>query len=255
MTRPAPDRATSFIRARESCRLTAYQDDGGVWTCGWGSTRGVTPTTVWTQAQADAAFAADVQVAATELEAKIGRPAVDRLTEPQYAAMLSFVFNLGTPGTTIWALLKSGKLGGVPAQMLLFDHVRDRRTGQLVESKGLKNRRLAEIALWDDAGDAAAPPSGYTRAADTPPSPGAPLRKSKSFVVTAAGACATCAGAVYDYVQPAADGVRAAADKIAPMADGSPHVAQIHSLMLTVACGLTLAGVVCVAISHRRAAG
>lgn len=44
--------AALIIRRFESCRLVAYQDSGGVWTIGWGHTRGVRPRDTCTPALA-----------------------------------------------------------------------------------------------------------------------------------------------------------------------------------------------------------
>lgn len=45
--------ALKLIKLSEGCKLTAYQDGGGVWTCGWGETLGVTKYTKYTQQEAD----------------------------------------------------------------------------------------------------------------------------------------------------------------------------------------------------------
>ena len=50
---PLPLPAVALIAEREGCRLRAYRCPAGVWTCGWGETSGVTPETVWDQAEAD----------------------------------------------------------------------------------------------------------------------------------------------------------------------------------------------------------
>jgi len=48
------DMAAEMIRQFEGCRLAAYRCPAGVWTIGWGETRGVKEGDVWTQGQADA---------------------------------------------------------------------------------------------------------------------------------------------------------------------------------------------------------
>lgn len=152
------------------------------------------------KAQADAWLKADLEVAAQRIAHKLSRPAIDRLSEHQYAALLDFVFNTGTPGSSLWKIIEAGKLGQVPAQFRLFTHVHV--GGQLVELRGLKNRREAEIRLWNTADETAkatpalaaaraaqvavaeqAPTSSITRLADTPPVP-APLVQKKSFLAS-----------------------------------------------------------------------
>ena len=42
-----------LVKRFEGCRLTAYKCPAGIWTIGWGETRGVKEGDVWTQEQAD----------------------------------------------------------------------------------------------------------------------------------------------------------------------------------------------------------
>ena len=42
-----------FIKSHEALRLKAYQDSKGVWTIGWGHTKGVKPGDVITREQAE----------------------------------------------------------------------------------------------------------------------------------------------------------------------------------------------------------
>lgn len=243
--RPTPDRAIAFIKEREALRLRAYKDSVGVWTCGWGSTRGVHGGTEWTRKEAEAALAADLREAGERLERKVGVAAVARLNDCQYAAMLSFVFNLGTPGTTIWALLKKGALEGVPAQILRFNKARDPDTGELRVLKGLNNRRLLEVALWHDADDQKSPPSSVTRFVDTPPAelPQKPLASSRSFM-TVAGAAVLGAPAAFKQVS----------DTVAPFADKSHLVEQVVGWLATGSAAAAAAGLALMWLKSRRAA-
>lgn len=82
-----------LIKSFEQCRLKAYKptpDD--VWTCGWGSTKGVTEDTEWTQEQADARLLEDLQDAENCV---CLATAGTSITDNQYAALVSFVFNCG----------------------------------------------------------------------------------------------------------------------------------------------------------------
>ena len=49
----ASDKLIAYIRKAEGCRLTAYQDVAGVWTIGFGHTKGVKAGDRITQYQAD----------------------------------------------------------------------------------------------------------------------------------------------------------------------------------------------------------
>ncbi len=129
------------IRHFESCRLEAYRDPTGVWRIGWGSSRGVTPGLTITQAEADRRFEEDLAPAETAVTNLVRVP----LTDGQFAALVSFVFNCGA-GTlrtsTLLRLLNGGDYACVPAELRRF------RFAQGKPLKGLAIRRAAEAALW-----------------------------------------------------------------------------------------------------------
>ena len=94
----------ALIRKWEGChkrradgRYDAYPDPGGAdghpWTIGWGSTGpGIAKGTVWTRAQCDARFDADLQRYAAEVERALeGAPT----TQAQFDALVSFHYNTG----------------------------------------------------------------------------------------------------------------------------------------------------------------
>ena len=173
MTRAIPDLAVDFVSRWEGCELAAYRDVVGILTVGYGHTGSdVIAGLKITKAQARALLADDLRVAAARLTARIG-PVVDELTEAQYAALLSFVFNLGAnPSWTIWKLLKARKFDQVPPQLMRFVNA----GGKVVP--GLVNRRAAEASLWhtvavDEGAHEPAPPSSVTRSTPTPPTPAA----------------------------------------------------------------------------------
>lgn len=80
-----------IIKSFESCRLVAYDDGGGVWTIGWGHTRGVKRGDTCTQAQADAWLLEDV----TEAELAVHRLVKVPITQNQFDALVSFAYNCG----------------------------------------------------------------------------------------------------------------------------------------------------------------
>lgn len=268
MTRPIPALAVDFIKRAEACKLVAYQDSAGVWTVGVGHVGPeVGQGLVITQAQADADLAADLAAAAARLALCVRAPVLAALAEHQYAALLSFVFNLGAePGWTIWKLLNAGRIDAAPDQIKRFDKARDPRTGRLVDVPGLLNRRVAEIALWNTpdvnaallplAAAPPAPPSSQTRVADTPPAPAPvePLARSKSFAASAATAAAAAAGAAAPLVQQAAGGVKQVSDAISPYAGASDPVAKVqHGLMMALAV-LAAVATALVWLKHKQAA-
>jgi lysozyme len=134
------DKGNALIKSFEKCRLEAYQDEGGVWTIGWGHTP-ASPGQTCTQAQADAWFLIDVAWAVGIVNALIRVP----LTQNEFDALVSFVFNVGAGNfrsSTLRRKLNDGDYAGAAEQFLVWDHV----DGAV--SDGLKVRREAERALF-----------------------------------------------------------------------------------------------------------
>lgn len=84
------DKAKEIIKEFESLRLQAYLCPAGVWTIGWGHTKGVKKGMQITEEQAEELLREDMQDAIDVVE----RLGVE-LTENQYNALVSFVFNIG----------------------------------------------------------------------------------------------------------------------------------------------------------------
>lgn len=243
--RPIPPVCIAFIKAREKLELVAYPDPGSggaPWTVGWGSTRGVRPGMTITLEEAESRLRSDLEHAAEALEAKIGETCLHELTEHQYAALISFVFNLGTGDPKkkewdIWAILRAQKFDAVPSEMVRF-----RTSGGRV-MQGLINRRADEIKLWSTAEPGSVPddpPSSVTRTVDTPPTPVAvkPLSKSKSWWVGIVSAGLTSASAVAPQVKQGVDGATAA---IEPYVGKSEVLQAISSHLALVAAAAALA--------------
>jgi lysozyme len=135
--------ALAFIKARESCRLAAYQDSGGIWTIGYGCTGpDVGPGAVWSQQAADDALAR--RVAALENAVAL-RTARASLSVQQSAALVSFAYNVGPTafaGSHVLAFVLARNWIAAVKALLTWDHVNG------VESQGLLKRRLEEAALF-----------------------------------------------------------------------------------------------------------
>lgn len=242
MTRPVPHIALDFLKRAEACKLRAYQDSVGVWTVGVGHTGSeVGAGMVIDQAQADAYLFSDATVAARRLSTKVNEAALLRLSDHQYAAILSFVFNLGVGDWTIWKVLNDGKLDQVPAQLMRFVNAGGKRL------PGLVNRRTAEVALWNTPDVQAAvalaqatpavleKPSSEIRAADTPPTPIPPKPMSGTSLVTKVVGLTAAAGA----------GAQQVNSLVAPHAD-IPMFAKISAVLIGVT---VVAGVVALWVS------
>lgn len=135
--------ALDFIKARESCRLTAYLDSGGVPTVGWGATGpGIVAGTVWTQAEADQDLIRRVGNVETVISMKTAQL---RLTAQQAAALISFAYNVGLgafSGSTLLKYVLSQEWTLAAKEFEKWD-----RAGG-VESRGLLKRRYYEAALF-----------------------------------------------------------------------------------------------------------
>lgn len=206
--RAVPRVASDFIKSREHCLLRVYDDKQpskilmpgdpveGVLTAGYGHTEGLIAGMYITQSMADRWLADDlIHDAAAPLCGKIGDDIAQLLTENQYSALLSFVFNLGVgsstkPEWTIWKRLRAKQFDQVPLEMAKFVNW----DGQ--KSEGLVARRAAEVKLWstDEPGSQpVTPPSTVTRREATPPTPSDPVPASKSGTVIASAATAAAA--------------------------------------------------------------
>jgi lysozyme len=119
--------------------LTAYQDQKGVWTIGYGHTAGVQPGQTITEDQAVAFLLQDVSGAVACVNKAVTVP----LTQSQFDALVDFTFNLGSGNFLSSTLLKDINAGNFPAaiaQFDLWDHC-----GGIVNA-GLLRRRNAETA-------------------------------------------------------------------------------------------------------------
>lgn len=130
------------IMDHEKLRLTAYQDIGGVWTIGFGHTgpevkEGLTITL-------DAAKALLLSDAETA-EKCVNNCVSGNITQGQFDALCSFVFNLGCSAlrnSTLLRKLNSGDDIGASEEFEKWDHV----NGVIVA--GLTKRRLEEKELF-----------------------------------------------------------------------------------------------------------
>lgn len=81
----------AWIRERESLRRVAYQDDGGVWTIGYGHTRTAKAGMTITTEQALVLFDQDLWGFELAVLQHLGVP----LAQCEFDALVSFAFNCG----------------------------------------------------------------------------------------------------------------------------------------------------------------
>jgi lysozyme len=121
----------------EGLRLEAYQDSGGIWTCGYGHTSRVGPSTTCTISLAAEWLEQDTQEAVSAVNQLVTVP----LTQPEFDALVDFVFNVGATQfskSTMLDLLNAGNIAGAALQFQRWNKC----NGQVVA--GLLNRRIAE---------------------------------------------------------------------------------------------------------------
>jgi GH24 family phage-related lysozyme (muramidase) len=161
--------ARQIVAEFEGCRLTAYPDpDSGSdpWTIGYGHTGpDVTPGLTINQAQADRLLLADLAHAAAEVFRLL--PMAAGWLPQQQAAMVSFVFNVGSGLLETSTLRRRLLAGEDPASVAKAELPRWNNPGSSV-MEGLSRRRKAEVALFT-----AAPPAP-TATAKPPQAPNAP---------------------------------------------------------------------------------
>lgn len=123
----------------EGLRLTAYQDQTGRWTIGYGHTAGVQAGDTCTQAQAEAWLVEDVSwaVQTVNLYVKIA------LTQGEFDALTDWVFNLGSGSFEHSELLQLVNQRNFETAAADFEKW-DMAGGQVVA--GLLRRRQAEEA-------------------------------------------------------------------------------------------------------------
>ncbi|NCC99985.1 MAG: lysozyme [Bacteroidia bacterium] len=131
----------NLIKQYERCRLTAYKDSVGIWTIGYGHTSGVKQGDTCTADQAESYFKSDLRTA----ENAINTMGVE-LTQNQFDALVSFVFNLGVGNFKSSTLYK--KIKANPNDPTISDEFSKWKYAGGKELTGLLNRRNAESGLY-----------------------------------------------------------------------------------------------------------
>lgn len=137
------EKGLTLIKNFEGLRLEAYLCPSGVWTIGYGHTKGVKKGHKCTKEQASHYLRADVAWAEVAVRHLVKVP----LNQNQFDALVSFVFNIGTGAfakSTLLRVLNSGNYSGVPGQIRRYN----KGGSPLKVLPGLVKRRDAEAKLW-----------------------------------------------------------------------------------------------------------
>lgn len=143
------DKGIELIRSYEKLRLKAYlPTPNDKWTCGWGSTKGVTKDTVWTEEEAEQHFREDI----ADVERCLNR-AIQGIviTQNAYDAIASLCFNIGCPQfrtSTVLRCLLDGDDECAARAFALWNKQTNKKTGGLEVVDGLTKRRAEEEALF-----------------------------------------------------------------------------------------------------------
>lgn len=232
--RPIPQAAVEFIAAHEGLRTIAYLDSAQVPTIGYGHIDGVKMGDRCTKAQALMWLSTDLEKTRRKLYGVVKPEIIENaLTTNQYAALLSFVFNLGAgAGWTIWKRLNAKQFDQIPGELIKFVNADGKKI------IGLVNRRADEVKLWstDEPGSVAdVHASSQTRTMETPPTPADPTPPQRSGQIIA-GATAVVTG-----VPVAVSQVTTA---IAPYATQSDLIQKAVSGLAVVAAAAVVLGLV-----------
>lgn len=135
-------KAIDFIKEFEGYRSHPYQDSGGVWSIGYGTVSGITEDSPpVTEASATLLLEHDLRFAVNAIQRLVPYP----LNDNQFAALCSFIYNVGVHAfetSTMLKLLKNAQYDLASAQFLRWNHIGGEKSG------GLTTRRKSEQELF-----------------------------------------------------------------------------------------------------------
>lgn len=132
----------ALIKKFEGCKLESYKCAAGVWTIGYGSTKGIKEGMSITQEKAEELLLEDVSVFEDNVLDSVTMP----LSQHQFDALVSWTFNLGganLKASTMLKKLNAGEYEEVPSQMKRWN----KAGGKVLQ--GLIRRREAESLLFE----------------------------------------------------------------------------------------------------------
>ena len=136
----------TLIKKFEGCELEAYKCAAGVWTIGYGSTKGVKEGDTITQEEAEELLLKDVEV----FEKAVNDAVKRSMVQCQFDALVSWTFNLGVGNlnsSTMLKKLNNQEYNEVVPQMKRWNKATVNGERQVLE--GLVRRREAEALLYE----------------------------------------------------------------------------------------------------------
>lgn len=142
----ASDKAIELIKKYEGLSLKAYKDYGGIWTIGYGHTRTAKYGMTITKEQAEELLRKDVETFEKELNAVVKVP----LTQNQFDALISFVYNIGISkfkNSKVLKLINDKRFDEAAEELLKWNKAIN-QFKQYVVVPGLVRRRKDEYLLF-----------------------------------------------------------------------------------------------------------
>ena len=137
-----------LIKRHEGLRLKAYlPTPNDKWTIGYGHTKTAKPGMVITEAEAERLLLQDL----AWVEAVIKKHVKVTLTQNQYDAIASLIYNIGEGGfvgSTVCRKLNEKDYKGAADAFRMWNKQRSKKTGQLEVLRGLTKRREEERSLF-----------------------------------------------------------------------------------------------------------
>lgn len=143
----------NIIKNFEGLSLSAYRDEAGVWTIGFGSTyyhdgKKVGPgDKLANEIQADALMRNTLG----QYEDTVNNHVKVPLTQNQFDSLVSFTYNVGTVGfeeSTLLIKLNEKNYAEAALHFLAWDKITDPKTGKKIVSEILLQRRREESRLF-----------------------------------------------------------------------------------------------------------
>ena len=136
-----------LVKGFEGCKLQSYRCPAGVWTIGYGHTKEIKANQTITQEQAEELLRKDLEECSGFVDQLVKVP----LTDNQFSALVSFVFNVGRGNllsSTLLSKLNAGDYDSAPKELARWNKATDPNNGTKKILPGLVRRRAAEAELW-----------------------------------------------------------------------------------------------------------
>lgn len=130
-----------LIHEFEGFRSSAYRDPVGIWTIGYGFTKGVRAGDTITRQEADKRLQDELFA----YEAGVIKATEGKCTQDQFDALVSFAWNVGVAGMSGSSVIKAHNRGDYEEAALKF-HLWNKAGGKVLT--GLTRRRVAESEVY-----------------------------------------------------------------------------------------------------------